>query len=1301
MEDISPKKNFIRRAKKKKATVNESSKAKKIPFQQINHKRSNSEHIKKDPNKSIFEGAVINLITKGPSINKLIFKNDNFSLKSGSMPKANKKQVKKFRSLHIDKGKNDISNNIMIKKKHDSIKNSNITLNYYNMDYIEKIHNLRGEAKDFLSNNNTKKSRKPNFVSKNYISNDKLMTFNNCLNKNPIYEFYNPTKEIEKGKEKIKKPIQKIQSVNQEKRVYKFSDFKVIKDTKKEEEDDESVENINPDDYREGNNIQLIDGSSFSEEKDESSSLSSDENGKKEKKKKTDALSNLVNKSIKDNQKKKIERLPSQNYYNSNNNSEIEDNYFKNDTKFFMSPKANSKHPSNKSVKSDAKSDYFNNAIAYFNESNNNNDSIIKNSFLGNPINKNKIRKLESLLTNSNYDYEGDIEEGYDLTELGNKIVNNLNINDSYSNIKSPDISQIYNDNVNNNPNNNKINNNDNANNNANNNAINNNINNNKTNLNNNIPNNYNNIIMKNIPNTNSNIINNKNLNKNLRINNPTTDYINQNNDIRINNINNDFNNQNKITDLPLRNYVGNGNQSNIINIHNMNNYNNNNFIFGNNNSGINLNQINPNSNNLVNNSMSSNSMNNSMSNSLNNSMNNSRNNSMNNNVNIPQNNDLSSYLLNYQANNRINDPNFNINNYIMNKNQIDAFQLKQLIQNNALMNENNNQYINYDMNGNINRLILNNPNYFQSNINNINTNFNNNIFNNINNNLINNINNNLNNNLNNSINNNINNNLNNKLNNRNNNYYNQNNQYNLNIGGDNQNNNIVMNYINYLNSQNSFNNDINNNNMNKILFSANNQYNYNNSQRKKQKNYNNYYNQNIINQNMFNLNNSNLNNQNYINQLQYNNYINQNNNNNFNNNINLSNPLNLYNNINNSIIQNNLNMNPNLNNPSNIPNNDNYNMIHSMGNLSHQILNNNNNNINNNNSNKQNNLLSNRQKKQNLNLLSNEELAKQAYSLARNQNDCRYLQKRIENNQNLVPTLFFPNILGHIQELSNDQFGNYYIKIIIKYLPDDMIYKFIQLIHPSIPKIGTNQYGTKVLQYLIEFLNNEKNLFFFIEKTLPHVVELVNDLNGIHIIQRLICIKNDKIQLIFNKVFENIQLIAVTRDGSNFIKKLIEFFDENNLILLINAINNNLSIIITNQYGNYIIQNIIIKDNLILKYQIIETIIKNIVNFSNQKFSSNVVEKCFEVKEMKDKVIDAIIKNNNFEQILLNEYGNYVIQKALLKSDQNKQIIMLKLLVPLVHKLQCMPFGQKLLTKLFTLHPRLSIFILNSGEQL
>ena len=52
-------------------------------------------------------------------------------------------------------------------------------------------------------------------------------------------------------------------------------------------------------------------------------------------------------------------------------------------------------------------------------------------------------------------------------------------------------------------------------------------------------------------------------------------------------------------------------------------------------------------------------------------------NNSMNKNVNILQNNDFSSYILNHQGNNRINDPNYNINNFILGKNNQIILHLK------------------------------------------------------------------------------------------------------------------------------------------------------------------------------------------------------------------------------------------------------------------------------------------------------------------------------------------------------------------------------------------------------------------------------------------------------------------------------------------------------------------------------------------------------------------------------------------------------------------------------------------------
>jgi hypothetical protein len=102
-------------------------------------------------------------------------------------------------------------------------------------------------------------------------------------------------------------------------------------------------------------------------------------------------------------------------------------------------------------------------------------------------------------------------------------------------------------------------------------------------------------------------------------------------------------------------------------------------------------------------------------------------------------------------------------------------------------------------------------------------------------------------------------------------------------------------------------------------------------------------------------------------------------------------------------------------------------------------------------------------------------QLAQQCHIISKTQNGCRYLQNIILKNPELVRNLFFPKFLEHIQELSNGQFSNYLIKKIFQFLSEDLILKLIQTLKPMLEQIGTNQYGTKVLQDLIDYLTTEK----------------------------------------------------------------------------------------------------------------------------------------------------------------------------------------------------------------------------------
>ena len=105
-----------------------------------------------------------------------------------------------------------------------------------------------------------------------------------------------------------------------------------------------------------------------------------------------------------------------------------------------------------------------------------------------------------------------------------------------------------------------------------------------------------------------------------------------------------------------------------------------------------------------------------------------------------------------------------------------------------------------------------------------------------------------------------------------------------------------------------------------------------------------------------------------------------------------------------------------------------------------------------------------------------------------------------------------------------------------------------------------------------------------------------------------------------------------------------------------------------------------------------INKISKNIVFYSNNKFSSNAVEKCFENAKMKNIVLNQFLNPEIFETIIMDEFGNYVIQKAIAKADNRRKKIMFQLLKPLVPNLKNKYFGQRLLSRLLLQCPDLNL---------
>ena len=266
-----------------------------------------------------------------------------------------------------------------------------------------------------------------------------------------------------------------------------------------------------------------------------------------------------------------------------------------------------------------------------------------------------------------------------------------------------------------------------------------------------------------------------------------------------------------------------------------------------------------------------------------------------------------------------------------------------------------------------------------------------------------------------------------------------------------------------------------------------------------------------------------------------------------------------------------------------------------------------------------------------------------------------------------------------------------------------ELLSKLIEFINPLIIRLGTNQYGSKIIEQLIKSIKDDDNLLLsFIQKIIPNLTLLINDLNGTHIIYKLILLKSKNKNLVEENIMKNIKNIYISREGSNLLKKFFDIInkecnttkDYNKMILFINIINNNLPLIITDQFGNYIIRHIIHHLNNFINEILYKNIIANLIYFSNQKYSSNVVENCLDNIKFREMVMEEFSKQYVFNCVFLNEYGNYVVQKVLSLVEEDKKNILFNYIIQASKQMKTLPFGPKLISKLLMNYPNLSIYL-------
>lgn len=313
-------------------------------------------------------------------------------------------------------------------------------------------------------------------------------------------------------------------------------------------------------------------------------------------------------------------------------------------------------------------------------------------------------------------------------------------------------------------------------------------------------------------------------------------------------------------------------------------------------------------------------------------------------------------------------------------------------------------------------------------------------------------------------------------------------------------------------------------------------------------------------------------------------------------------------------------------------------------------------------------------------------------YELCKDQHGCRYLQKQLENRIPEQVHLIWSETNQHVVELMTDPFGNYLCQKLLEYCNDDERTVLIQNAALDMVRIALNQHGTRALQKMIEFISTEKHVQLIIEALRHRVVDLIQDLNGNHVIQK--CLNKltpANAQFIFDAVGGACVEVGTHRHGCCVLQRCIDHASGDQKSWLISRITQEAVTLIQDPFGNYVVQYIIDLNDHNYTEPLVTRLRGRICALSRHKFSSNVVEKCLRcsLDPSKDLIVEELLQPGEIDRLLRDSFANYVIQTALDYATPYMKVRLVDNIRPHLAQIRSTPYGRRIQAKIQTYDSR------------
>ncbi|OHT16572.1 Pumilio-family RNA binding repeat containing protein [Tritrichomonas foetus] len=288
---------------------------------------------------------------------------------------------------------------------------------------------------------------------------------------------------------------------------------------------------------------------------------------------------------------------------------------------------------------------------------------------------------------------------------------------------------------------------------------------------------------------------------------------------------------------------------------------------------------------------------------------------------------------------------------------------------------------------------------------------------------------------------------------------------------------------------------------------------------------------------------------------------------------------------------------------------------------------------------------------------------AMQCVLMARDRQGSRIIQKRLEDGNETDRNFIFTSLFPSLNELVYDPAANFVIQKMCETLTIEQQSLMLVFFLRDSKAITDHPNGCRVLQKFIEYTTHDNVDALFVNLK-PNLIPLCFSQNGNHIVQRFIELLPERVQEIIDCVQPQLSNLVVDNCGCRVVQRLFEKFQIDILEPLVQEVLTYAPDLATNQYGNYVVQEVLEAGKRAHIAALIVAFKGHFYEFSIHKFASNVIEKCIRgaTKSEQEAIFSEVIGNDgHFElqrilKMVGDQFGNYVIQRIIEYGTDSQQ---------------------------------------------